>query len=115
MPLNSSVRENGEIIITSGDRLTIENAAEFTRLVREALAGYSTVLVEFDAKVEFDITGLQILCSACKSAAAAGKTFTYRGPQPQGLVDIIAASGAERNTICKHNNDSACIWFGGVK
>ena len=115
MPLNSSVRENGEIIITSGDRLTIENAADFTKLVREALAEHSNVLVEFEAAVEFDITGLQILCSACKSAAAAGKSFTYRGSQPQGLADIIAASGAERHAACKHNNDSACIWFGGVK
>ena len=115
MPLNSSVRENGEIIVTSGDRLTIENAAEFSRIIREALETAHLVAVEFEPSVEVDITGLQILCSACKSAADSGKVFSYHGPQPQALTDIITSSGAERHSACKHNNNSSCIWFGGTK
>ncbi|HIJ82032.1 MAG TPA: STAS domain-containing protein [Desulfuromonadales bacterium] len=115
MPLNSSVRDSGEIIITSGDRLTIENAAEFSRIVREALEAADVVAVEFEPDVAIDITGLQILCSACKSAAGSGKKFTCRGPQPQAMTDIISSSGAERHAACKHNNDSTCLWFGGGK
>ena len=114
MPLNSSVRENGEIIVTSGDRLTIENSADFSRIIREALEVSDHVAVEFEPSVEIDITGVQILCSACKSAANGGKLFSYHGPQPQALADIIASSGAERHVVCKHNNDSTCIWFGGA-
>src|SRR6185369_5580573 len=97
MALNSSYRENGEIIITSGDRLTIENAADFARLVREALEASKNVAVEFEPALEIDITGLQILCSACKTAAAVGKTFSYHGPQPEALAALISASGAERH------------------
>ena len=114
MSLNSSVRENGEIIVTSGDRLTIENAAEFSRLIHEALEVAHVVAVEFEPTVEIDITGIQILCSACKSAANSGKIFSYHGSQPQALADIIKNSGAERHAACKHNNDSNCIWFGGT-
>ena len=114
MPLNSSVRENGEIIITSGDRLTIETAGDFSRIVRESLGATHLVAIEFEPTVEIDITGLQILCSACRSAAQAGKIFTYHGSQPQALIDIISRSGAERSSICKHNNNSTCIWFGGA-
>lgn len=114
MPLNSSVRENGEIIVTSGDRLTIENSAEFSRIIREALEVSHHVAVEFSPAVEIDITGLQILCSACKSAANSGKIFLYQGLQPQALTDIITSSGSERRAVCKHNNDSTCIWFGGA-
>lgn len=114
MPLNSSVRENGEIIITSGTRLTIESAAEFSRIVREALEAAHIVAVEFDPEVEIDITGVQVLCSACKSAANTGKIFSYRGPQPQALADIINSSGAGRHAVCKHNNNSTCVWFGGT-
>jgi anti-anti-sigma regulatory factor len=114
MPLNSSIRENGEIIITSGARLTIENAAEFSRIIREALEASKNVALEFEPAVEIDITGLQILCSACKSAASGGNSFSCHGPQPQALADIIISSGAGRNAACKHNNDSTCIWFGGV-
>lgn len=115
MPLNSSVRENGEIIITSGDRLTIENAADFSRIVREALEASDNVLIEFEPEVAIDITGVQVLCSACKSAALSGKVLAYHGPQPAGLTEIITASGAERHGVCKHNNDSNCIWFGGTE
>jgi len=115
MPLKSTRSENGEIIITSGDRLTVENASDFTRLAREALGESSSVVVEFDAEVEIDITGVQIICSACKSAAAGGTSFSYRGPQPQGLADMIAACGAERHSDCKHNNNSTCLWYGGDK
>ena len=115
MPLNSSIRENGEIIITSGDRLTIETSAEFSRIVIEALGTSKNVEIEFDPTVELDITGVQILCSACKSAAQSGKTFSYHGPQPQALADIIASCGAERSAACKHNNKSTCIWFGGAR
>ena len=115
MPLNSSVRESGEIIVTSGDRLTIENAAEFSRILREALEASKNVTVEFESAVEIDITGVQVLCSACKSAAQTGGTFLHHGPRPKALADVIASSGAERNTICKYNNNSNCFWFGGVK
>ena len=114
MPLNSSVRENGEIIVTSGTRLTIENASELSRIIREALEATHLVAVEFDPEVEIDITGVQILCSACKSAANSGKVFSYHGPQPKALADIISSSGAERHAVCKHNNNSPCIWFGGT-
>lgn len=114
MPLNSSVRENGEVVITSGDRLTIENAAGFSRLVAEALEAAHVVMIEFEADLDIDITGIQILCSACKSAANSGKVFSYHGPQPKSLTDIISSSGAERHAACKHNNDSTCIWFGGT-
>ncbi|MBW4055199.1 MAG: STAS domain-containing protein [Proteobacteria bacterium] len=113
MPLNSSVRENGEIIITSGDRLTIETAAEFSRIVREALEASKNVALEFEPAVEIDITGVQVLCSACKSAAQGGNVFSYRGPQPRALAEIITSSGAERNAVCKYNNNSTCVWFGG--
>lgn len=114
MSLNSSVRENGEICITSGDRLTIETAADFSRICREALAASSSVTIEFEPSADIDITAVQILCSACKSAARSGKIFSFQGPQPQALADIIASSGAERHAICKHNNDSPCVWFGGT-
>lgn len=113
MPLNSSIRENGEIIITSGDRLTIETAAEFSRIIREALEASKNIALQFEPVVDIDITALQVICSACKSSAVGGNTFSFLGPQPQALTDIIISSGVERHAICKHNNNSTCIWFGG--
>lgn len=114
MALTSTCRENGEIVINSGDRLTIENAADFMRLLREGLEASQNVAVELAADVEIDITGIQLFCSACKTAAAQGKTFSCRGPRPQALEAMIQACGVERHTACKQNMDSNCIWFGGA-
>lgn len=115
MALTSTCRENGEIVISSGNRLTIENVGEFARLVREGLQASQQVSVEFEPEIDIDITGIQVLCSACKTAAASGKTFSYSGPRSQALAEAIQACGAERHAVCKQNNNSTCTWFGGVE
>ncbi|MBT1070532.1 hypothetical protein [Pelotalea chapellei] len=113
--MNSSYREDGSIVIASGDRLTIENAAEFARLIREALEVVQHVSVEFDEGVVLDITGIQILRSACKTAAARGKIFSYHCQQLQGLGDMITSCGLENRLACKYNTDATCIWSGGTQ
>ncbi|NVN93571.1 MAG: hypothetical protein HXX11_23645 [Desulfuromonadales bacterium] len=101
MSLISSSRESGGTVITSGDRLTIECAADFMRLMREGLASASHVALAFEADLASDLTGLQLICSACKTAASGGKSFTFSGPRPHALLDIIDACGAQRHTACK--------------
>jgi len=114
--LNSSGQNNDEIVISSGKRLTIDTAADFTQRIQKGLSAAGSVAVAFDADVEVDITALQVLCSACKTAAAEeGKTFSYRGELPKTLVDLITACGAGFHGLCKHNNSSICIWFGDGK
>jgi anti-anti-sigma regulatory factor len=113
MPLNSYVRENGETIVTSGERLTIENALEFSRIISEALNASQHVAIEFEPSVEMDITAIQILCAACKSAAGRSKIFSYQGRRPQAMAEIINRCGAERHSACRQNDNSTCIWFGG--
>lgn len=115
MALTSTCRENGDTIISSGDRLTIETAGDFARLLREGLEASQHVSVAFEPGLEMDITGLQIVCSACKTAAASGKTFLCQGGRPPALADLIEACGVERHATCKQNNNSTCIWFGGVE
>ena len=111
--LDSFVDGHGVTTVTSGVKLTIENVAGFLQIVRESLKTSDSVAITFEPSLEIDITGVQILCSACKSAALGGKVLSYYGPQPQGLADIIKSSGAARYTACRHNNDSLCAWFGG--
>jgi len=115
MALTSTCRENGDIVINSGDRLTIENAADFIRLLSEGLETSENVSVEFEPGVEIDITGFQLFCSACKTASARGKLFSCLGPRPLTLENMIEACGAGRHRACKQNMDSTCTWFGGGK
>ncbi len=113
--LSRSPLENGGILIASGGRLTIENTADFALLIREGLAESNNVAVQFEPDLELDITALQVLCSACKTAAAKGKVFSCHGETPKALMDLVAAAGAERHGECKNNKDGLCPWFGGGK
>lgn len=110
---SSKGREDGSITVSSGERLTIENAADFATCIREALAASPRVAVEFAATVEVDLAALQILCSACKTAAAEGKSLTHQGPATEFWRQLIVSAGAERLGSCRHNNNNPCIWFGG--
>ncbi len=104
-----------ERVINSGDRLTIETIADFVQQIRSGLAEAATVVVEFRDNVEMDITALQVFCSACQTASAAGKKFLYRGPLPQTLLHLAAVAGSERHDHCKIDNPSCFRKFGGTK
>lgn len=114
MGLESRHLEDNGIVISSGDNLTIETAADFKRLLQEGLEVSQNVSIEFEPGVKIDITGLQLLCSACRTAAAKGKIFSCQGPHPQSLEEIIETCGARRQAICKLNMNSNCQWFGGL-
>lgn len=111
--LNGSQHDD-ERIIHSGARLTIETIADFAQQLRSALAETTTVVVEFNENVEMDITALQVLCSTCQTAQAAGKKFMYRGQLPTTLLQLIAAAGSEGNDYCAVDNTSCFRKFGGT-
>ena len=106
--LQNTEQQPVECVIATGPRLTIETVADFQQRIRQGLNEAMTVVLEFDPELELDITALQLFCSACKTAAAEGKRFTYRGQPPKALLDLIVAAGAERHDHCV-NNDSTCF------
>lgn len=110
----SQRHEDGSITIGSGQQLTIANAAEFATCIRAALATAPRVAVEFALEVEVDVTTVQTLCSACKSAVAEGKALVPQGPGLGALRQVIIAAGAERPGPCRHNHNNPCTWFGGT-
>lgn len=114
MPLSRVVHENGNITVRSGERLTIENADELRQVLIESFGQSGHVTICFDPALELDITALQIICSACKTAARNNSVFVYEGALPEGLAALVTTCGAERHSACKYNNDSTCIWFGGM-
>lgn len=111
MTLASHAAGKGEILISSGQNLTIETATEFAGLIRNALQQADKVGIEFDPQIVVDVVGLQIICSACRTASAGGKMLFCNGPLPAGLSDVVTACGAERHAVCKFNSNSACVWF----
>ena len=110
-----NVDRSDELLINSGDRLTIETIADFAQLLRNGLTEAATIVVEFRENVEMDITALQVFCSACQTASAAGKKFIYREPLPTTLTRLATAAGSERHDHCKNDNPACFRKFGGVQ
>lgn len=105
----------GEVVIGSGKSLTIETIGEFLTSIRQGLAEAESVVIDFDPEVEVDITSLQVFCSACRTARAQGKRWTYRGPLPQALTDLIVAAGFQRLEDCEYMNGLCFRQSGGME
>jgi ABC-type transporter Mla MlaB component len=111
----SGDKNTNETTINSGERLTIETIGDFAALLRQSLGEKDTVFIEFDKNVELDITALQVLCSACQTAAAAGKKVMCHGPLPDSLRQLAATAGSERHDHCKIDSTSCFRKLGGLK
>lgn len=103
-----------EIVIATGDRLTIETTGEFAEKIRAGLAEASRVIIDFDPDLTLDITALQLFCSACAQATAEGKVIIHRGATPKALLELAEAAGTERHMHCSNNNRTCFRQFEGA-
>lgn len=113
--LSSSLQKDGVVLVHSGERLTIDTMAEFAKLIREGLAAAKSVVVQFNPNLEADITALQVLCSAHRTAVTKGKTFVLQGEMPAALFNLSVALGSDRHRECNYNKGNPCPWFEGGK
>ena len=68
----------------SGDA-GLRNVQDIAGLLRQALEKHSAITVVTDGLTSIDVTILQLLVAARKSALASGKTLTLRAP-PDGVL-----------------------------
>jgi anti-anti-sigma regulatory factor len=103
------------VTVAINGALTIERCGEFRQALVDALAGAQHVVLEFGRVHDMDIPVLQLICSACKTAAAANKSFTFAGTLPESLTVLKESLGVCQNSPCSQNNNTSCLWFGGAK
>lgn len=76
--------------------LGIECAAELQALLVEALAAGQGVEAELTGVSEIDLTGLQLLTAAERTAAGHGQVWVRRGALPESLRRVAEEAGWER-------------------
>ena len=97
-----------------GGALNIEASSELRRVLGEALAEAPRVLLDTLQLEGLDITILQTICSACKTAAASGRRLLAEGALPDCMMALNGGIGARMALPCRQNNDQTCIWFKGA-
>jgi anti-anti-sigma regulatory factor len=99
--------------VTISGTLGIETAAEFRQALAWAFSEAPRVVLDMLQLEVLDMTILQTLCSACKTAAANRRILEIAGAIPACMKEMNSAIGAHMGALCRLNNDQACIFFGG--
>jgi len=102
-------RQGDDAVIVAGGRLTASNAGRLHQVLLEAFSGARRVDLFFHDVQEADLSFLQLLCSAHRTAAARGALFTVGGlDAADPLLRLIREAGAEQGVGCPEG----CLWRG---
>ena len=107
--LRTMVEQSGETgsLVIEG-QMTVEHAEELKMIFLKALENKGSLDITLERVDKVDLFGLQVLCSAHRSAMKAGKELNLTGEQPEALRDAIVMTGYGRNAACSAGK--TCPW-----
>jgi anti-anti-sigma regulatory factor len=97
----------GELAMSGS--LTIENIPAIKEGLLAAFRKADHIVLSLDEVAAADLAFLQILCSSCRTAAAAGKTLVLKDARPRLLAETAAAGGYLRKKECSRGKN--CLWI----
>jgi anti-anti-sigma regulatory factor len=96
--------------LLSGD-LTLQVAAEVKAVFVKALAAKGDVTFRFEEVGDVDLSFIQILCSAHRSAHDDGKKFIFTGEWPESFATLLDESGLNVHVGCSLDSGVECPWI----
>jgi ABC-type transporter Mla MlaB component len=94
-------------------RCTVEHAADLKAALVDALHSQEHLLVVLDEVNEIDLSFLQLLCSAHRTAITRNKCFALDGDLPEVFKRAVEGAGYCRVVSCLYGPDTGCLWKGG--
>jgi len=109
----------GSTVTVSNDRgtitldgdLTLPHTEELRGLFLKALVNADDVSLRFADVHEVDLSCLQVLCSAHRSAVRLRKQLRFDGEPPEALKSAVLAAGFSRLKGCKLDCGESCLWL----
>jgi anti-anti-sigma regulatory factor len=89
---------------------TIEEAGRIRALLMEQLAEKNGLVLNLSNVDEVDLSFLQLLCAAHKSASNAGKTFALEGALSEPLIRKAQEAGFACRKECGPHLNGDCPW-----
>lgn len=107
--------QGGTVVLKVGGELTIPFAGEFRGALLDAFDAAARVIVNLEGVSAADITGLQLLCSAHRSACAREKALCVEGMTNPVVAEAAGLAGFRRHVGCAVDVGKSCIWIGGYE
>lgn len=104
-------QEGDRAIVTVSGDATVSSAAALKKELVAALQAASAVDVVVENITAADITFLQLLCSAHRTAAARNKALTVTGLAQERMSAMLLRTGFSRQTGCQENTRTSCLWL----
>ena len=101
-------------VVLDGD-LTVADAAELRNILLEALAASDHIEVDLRGVTGLDLSFLQMMCSAGRSARKLGKELFLTGTMGEVIMRARKEVGFIRNSGCNYNPTTSCLWVGGTE
>ena len=93
-----------------GGDLTVRRIAELKTQVQQALATATQVSIAIAPESECDLTIMQLLCAAHRTASRQGKTLQLCGEIPEQFKMIMNLAGFSRHIGCARDQSGCCLW-----
>lgn len=108
--MNCSLEQSEETakLFISGS-MTIEDATTLKATVAGIIADSALIEIDLSATETTDLSCLQVLCAAHRSAVLAGKKLALRNA-PDSLRTCLEDAGFPRQTGCLHHEGETCLW-----
>lgn len=100
------------IIAVSG-KMTAEHGMEIAVALLAAFREGADVRLDLGAVTETDLSGLQLICSAHRTALARNRRFSLSHPLPVAVANEARNAGFfPRFAGCQWDAELACLWSG---
>lgn len=107
---------DGSLTVVLGGTLSIETSGELHRILTESLDESAQIMLDFSAVENIDITSMQVICAACKTAAEMGRGYDCEsGSIPDCIASFGSSIGGPQGLPCSQNNNKPCLWYGGIR
>jgi anti-anti-sigma regulatory factor len=101
---------NKGVVTLKGD-LTLRHAEEMKKVLLKALLNADSVTVSFGNIREVDLSCLQLLCSAHRSAVRLKKQVAFSEDLPRAMRNAAEVAGYARLKGCRLDCEGSCLWM----
>lgn len=104
------MKRNHSTELTPRGELTIEQVAAFRQELVSALAAADRLTISLAEATQIDLSFLQLLCSAHRTAVSQRKELVLIGVSTREVEAVLREAGFSRHIGCTLDCNRSCIW-----